>query len=90
MDVQTIQALVGLFMLLSTVVGGLQLVMWRQVSAQNEQFKAHQVEAAHKYVTKEEHDRRITSEINAIKDLLERVEVSVSRLLEMNQRGLRP
>ncbi|EOV9305386.1 hypothetical protein HJ001_23020 [Vibrio parahaemolyticus] len=87
MDVQTMQALVALLMLLVTVFGGLLLVLWRQLSDTNKSLGHHQVMVAQKYVTKEEHDRRITQEIDSMKELLQRVESTVNRLLEMNQRG---
>ncbi|MBF4250509.1 hypothetical protein EA007_05810 [Vibrio anguillarum] len=87
MDVQTMQALVGLLSLLVTVFGGLLLVLWRQLSDTNKSLGTHQILVAQKYVTKEEHDRRITQEIDSMKELLQRVETTVNRLLEMNQRG---
>lgn len=87
MDVQTMQALVGLLMLLVTVFGGLLLALWRQLSETNKCLSAHQVFVAQKYVTKEEHDRRITQEIDSMKELLQRVESNVTRLLEMNTKS---
>jgi len=87
MDVQTMQALVGLLSLLVTVFGGLLLVLWRQLSDANKSLGSHQIMVARKYVTKEEHDRRITQEIDSMKELLQRVETTVNRLLEINQRG---
>jgi hypothetical protein len=87
MDTQTIEALVGLLTLLVTVFGGLLLMLWRQLSETNKSLGSHEVHVAQHYVTKEEHDRRITQEIDSMKELLQRVESTVNRLLELNQKG---
>lgn len=85
MDVQTMQAIVGLLGLLVTVFGGLLLVVWVQLSSVGKELSAFQIVVARDYVTKEEHDRRIVSEVGSIKELVERIEVNMTRLLEMNQ-----
>ncbi|MCS6257451.1 hypothetical protein [Shewanella baltica] len=85
MDVQTMQALVGLLTLLVTVFGGLLMLLWAQLSSQSKALGAHEVNVAKHYVTKDEHDRRITQEINGLKELLQRVEKTVNSLLELNQ-----
>jgi len=87
MDVPTMQALIALLALLVTVFGGLLLAVWNQVSNQNKALGAHEVMVAKQYVTKDEHDRRITQEINGLKELLLRVERTVNSLLELNQNG---
>ncbi len=87
MDVQTMQALIGLLTLLVTVFGGLLMVMWQQLSGHAKSLGAHEVMVAKQYVTKEEHDRRITQEINSMKELLLRVERTVNSLLELNKNG---
>lgn len=86
MDVQTMQAVLALLSLIVTVFGGIVLVLWRQMTQTNSNLSNHQILVAQEYVTKTEHDRRITQEIDGMKELLQRVESNVNRLLEMNQR----
>lgn len=86
MDLPTVQALLGILTLVSLVLGALLTAMHRRVSDLDRELSDHRIEVAQNYVTKDDHDRRVTAEIESVKDLLYRVELGLKDLLEISKK----
>ena len=83
MDVQTMLIIVGL---LVSAFGSLLLVLWNQQAAIRKAQADHELYVARRYVTSDEHERRMTKEIDSLKDLIERFEKNMTDLFALNQK----
>lgn len=87
MDLPTVETLLGLLTLLCLVLGALLTAIHGRVSDSEKQLSDHRVAVAQEYVTRDEHERRLTAEISSLKELMQRVESNLTKLLEKSEKG---
>lgn len=86
MDLPTVEALLGLLTLLCLVLGALLTAIHGRVSDSEKQLSDHRIVVAQDYVTKDEHERRITAEINSLKEMMQRIEGNITKLITMSNK----
>lgn len=86
MDAGYLQAGIAFLALLVVVIGSALGVLWGMVLRNADQQQKFQVHVAEKYATEDEVDRRIGSEVRAVRELLQRIESDLGRLLRRTDR----